>query len=143
MKGERVYDSATQEFNKAKQRGFGFFIDRETIENRQAFQTSDLLRVAPGVTVYNSGAPGTPAQIQIRGSSNFSGVCQPSIVVDGLQLSGDAAGDLDMLARPEDIAGIAVYRGASEVPVEYSTGSSCGLIQIWTRRGTTPHGKAK
>jgi hypothetical protein len=143
VKGERVYDSATQEFMNAKKRGFGYFLDRESIENRQAFQTSDLLRAAPGVSVYNSGAPGTPAQIQIRGSSSFSGVCQPSIVLDGLQMSADAVGDIDMLARPEDIAGIAVYRGASEVPVEYSTGSSCGLIQIWTRRGTTPHGKAK
>jgi hypothetical protein len=140
--GDRVYDSATREFMKAKQRGFGFFIDRETIENRQPFNTSDLLRAAPGVVVSNGGPPGSQASIQIRGASTFTGSCNPSIVVDGLQLSGDA-GDIDMLARPEDITGIAVYRGPSEVPVEYSTGSSCGLIQIWTRRGNTPRGRAK
>jgi Carboxypeptidase regulatory-like domain/TonB-dependent Receptor Plug Domain len=140
--GERVYDRATQEFMDAKKRGFGYFIDRETIENRQPFQTSDLLRTAPGVTVYSSGAPGSQANISIRGGGGFSGSCQPSIVIDGLMLTGDA-GDIDMLARPEDIAGMAVYRGASEVPVQYATGSSCGLIQIWTRRGNTPRGKAK
>ena len=140
--GDRVYDSATRGFMDAKKRGFGFFIDRETIENRQAFNTSDLLRSAPGVSVSNSGPPGSDANIQIRGAASFSGACQPSVVVDGLQLSG-SAGDIDMLARPEDIVGIAIYRGPSEVPVEYSTGSSCGLIQIWTRRGNTPRGRAK
>jgi len=140
--GKRVYDRATEEFNAAKKRGFGYFIDRETIENRQAFNTSDLLRTAPGVTVYSNGQPGSSANIQIRGASNFSGSCPPTIVVDGMQLTGDA-GDIDLLARPEDIAGIAIYRGASEVPVEYASNSSCGVIQIWTRRGTTPRGKSK
>ena len=140
--GERVYDSATRGFMDAKKRGFGFFIDRETIENRQAFNTSDLLRSAPGVTVSNGGPPGSQSSIQIRGVSSLNGACQPGVVVDGLQLNG-SAGDIDVLARPEDIAGIAIYRGASEVPVEYSNGSSCGLIQIWTRRGNTPRGRAK
>jgi outer membrane cobalamin receptor len=142
VQGERVYDSATRDFMNAKKRGFGFFIDRETIENRQAFNTSDLLRAAPGVVVTGSGQPGSPSSIQIRGASSFNGACQPSIVVDGLQLNGDA-GDIDQVARPEDITGIAIYRGPSEVPVEYSTGSSCGLVQIWTRRGNTPRGRAK
>lgn len=142
VKGEVVYDRGTREFLDAKKRGFGFFIDRETIENRQPFNTSDLLRSAPGVTVYNGGPPGSGANIQIRGSSNFNGACQPGIVVDGMRLAGDA-GDIDLLARPEDIAGMAVYRGPSEVPAEYQSGSSCGLIQIWTRRGNTPRGRAK
>ena len=142
VQGDRVYDSATREFMNAKKRGFGYFIDRETIENRQPFNTSDLLRAAPGVMVTNGGPPGSQSNIQIRGASNFSGSCQPSIVVDGMQLGGDA-GDIDMLARPEDITGIAVYRGPSEVPVEYATGSSCGLIQIWTRRGNTPRGRGR
>jgi Carboxypeptidase regulatory-like domain/TonB-dependent Receptor Plug Domain len=142
VKGERVYDSATQEFNDAKKRGFGYFIDRETIENRQPFQTSDLLRTAPGVMVTTSGMPGSEANIQIRGVTSLSGSCKPTIVLDGLELPG-GAGDIDMLARPEDIAGMAVYRGPSETPVQYSSSSSCGVIQIWTRRGNTPRGKAK
>ena len=142
VKGTQLYDRATQEFNDAKKRGFGYFIDRETIEDRQPFNTSDLLRTAPGVMVTTSGQPGSSANIVIRGGGGFSGSCQPGIVVDGLPLGGDA-GDIDMLARPEDIAGIAVYRGPSEVPVQYASAGSCGLIQIWTRRGGTPHGKSR
>jgi carboxypeptidase family protein/TonB-dependent receptor-like protein len=140
--GKLIYDRATQEFNEAKKRGFGYFIDRETIENRQPFSTTDLLRTAPGVMVTTSGQPGSSANIVIRGGGGFSGSCQPGIVVDGLPLGGDA-GDIDLLARPEDIAGLAVYRGPSEVPVQYASAGSCGLIQIWTRRGSTPHGKSK
>jgi len=59
-----------------------------------------------------------------------------------MQMPG-SAGDIDAIVRPEDIAGLAVYRGPSEVPVEYASGSSCGVIQIWTRRGNTPHGKSR
>ncbi|HEX2781336.1 MAG TPA: carboxypeptidase regulatory-like domain-containing protein [Gemmatimonadaceae bacterium] len=140
VRGKAVLDRATEEFNTAKKRGFGYFLDREAIEQRQAFQTSDLLRTAPGVMVFPGAGPGGPPTIQIRGSAGFSGVCQPGLVIDGLQFQG-GGGDLDMLVRPEDIAGMAVYRGASETPVEYQGISSCGVIQVWTRRGNTPHGK--
>jgi len=142
VKGERVYDSATQEFMNAKKRGFGYFVDRETIENRQPIQTTDLLRMAPGVMLTTSGMPGSGANIQIRGATSFTGSCVPTLVVDGMQMPG-SAGDIDAIVRPEDIAGLAVYRGPSEVPVEYASGSSCGVIQIWTRRGNTPHGKSR
>ncbi|HEX8849428.1 MAG TPA: carboxypeptidase regulatory-like domain-containing protein [Gemmatimonadaceae bacterium] len=140
--GKAVVDRATEEFNRAKQRGFGYFLDREAIEQRNAFQASELLRTAPGVMVYNSGLPGSPPVIQIRGSAGFSGACQPGLVIDGLQFS-NGGGDLDQLVRPDDVAGLAVYRGASEVPVEYQSIGSCGLIQVWTRRGNTPRGPAR
>lgn len=142
VRGKAVLDRATEEFNQAKKRGFGYFLDRESIEQRQAFQASDLLRMAPGVMVFPGAGPGGPPTIQIRGSAGFSGVCQPGLVIDGLQFQG-GGGDLDMLVRPEDIAGLAVYRGASETPVEYQSMSGCGVIQVWTRRGNTPHGKSR
>ena len=40
---------------------------------------------------------------------------------------------LDSMVRPEDIEGIEFYRGGNEVPIEYATRSSCGLVLIWTR----------
>jgi hypothetical protein len=140
--GKQVYDKATEEFNKAKQRGFGYFLGREEIERRNAFQATDLLRTAPGVTVYQGAGPGAASTISIRGGGGFSGACQPGVVIDGMQFTG-GGGDLDMLVRPEDIAGMAVYRGSSETPVEYQSISSCGVIQVWTRRGNTPRGPTK
>ena len=142
VRGRVIYDRATEEFDKLKKSGFGYFIDADMIEKRQPFRTSDLLRNAPGVRVTSGGGPGSSSSIQIRGAGNFQGVCQPGIVIDGMLLSSDA-GDIDALAQPQDISGIAVYRGAAEVPVEYRSNGSCGLIQIWTRRGNTPRGRAK
>jgi len=140
--GKQVIDRATEEFNAAKKRGFGYFIDRERIEQQNAFVASDLLRMAPGVTVTQSGYPGGGSTISMRGVSTITGRCEPGIVVDGMPITG-ASSDLDILARPDDIAGMAVYRGPGETPVEYQNLSPCGVIQIWTRRGNTPRGPAR
>ena len=138
--GKAVSDRATEEFNAAKKRGFGYFIDRERIEEQNAFVASDLLRMAPGVTVYQSGVPGGGSSISMRGVGSINGRCEPGIVVDGMPIMGPSS-DLDILARPDDIAGMAVYRGPGETPVEYQNLSPCGVIQIWTRRGNTPRGR--
>jgi hypothetical protein len=140
--GKVLYDRSAEEFAKLKKRGFGYFIDRDMIDRRQPFNTTDLLRTAPGVSVYSGRGPGSGTNIQIRGSGNFQGTCQPGLVLDGMPLGNESTRDLDFLARPEDVAAIAVYRGPSEVPAEYQSSASCGLIQIWTRRGGTPR-KAK
>lgn len=137
VRGRVLYDRSTEEFDKLKKRGFGYFVDRDMIERRQPFNTTDLLRTAPGVSVYSGSGPGSGTRIQIRGVSNFQG-CEPGLVIDGMPLGTQSTSSLDFLARPDDIAGIAIYRGPSEVPVEYATNGSCGLIQIWTRRGGTP-----
>ncbi|NUQ93487.1 MAG: TonB-dependent receptor plug domain-containing protein, partial [Gemmatimonadaceae bacterium] len=140
--GKPVVDRATQEFNTAKKRGFGYFIDRERIEEQNAFVASDILRMAPGVTVTQSGYPGGGSSISMRGVGSISGRCEPGIVIDGMPVTGQSS-DLDILARPDDIAGIAVYRGPGETPVEYQNLSPCGVIQIWTRRGNTPRGSSR
>jgi hypothetical protein len=47
--------------------------------------------------------------------------------------------NLDDIGPPSDIAGIEVYRSATQVPVRFggtSLETLCGVIVIWTRRGT-------
>lgn len=133
---QQVYSRADREFLEAKKRGFGYFLDREQIERRNPFRTSDLLRVVPGVNVYQS-STGSGTTITMRGLSSLSGICQPALVVDGMRLMGDA-GEIDILSNPQDIQGMAIYRGPSETPAEYQGLNTCGAIVIWTRRGTAP-----
>jgi hypothetical protein len=134
---QQVYSRAEQEFLDAKKRGFGHFLDREQIERRNPFRTSDLLRAVPGVNIYQGNSPGGTATITMRGVSSLSGTCQPAIVVDGMRFLGDA-GDIDVLSNPDDIQGMAIYRGPAETPVEFQGLNTCGAIVIWTRRGAPP-----
>jgi hypothetical protein len=58
--------------------------------------------------------------------------CETQYFLDGAAV---AAGTpvLDNLA-PNNVAGIEVYRGASETPIQFDYGrASCGAIVIWTR----------
>ena len=133
VQAKQLYSRSEEEFNAAK-KGFGYFIDADQIEKRQPFRTSDLLRMAPGVSIFQGSGLGDQTQIQMRGVSSLSG-CQPLLVLDGMKLEG-SAGDIDQITRPEDIIGMAVYRGPSETPVEYQGFSSCGAIVVWTKRGS-------
>jgi outer membrane cobalamin receptor len=133
VRAQTLYSRSEQEFLAAR-KGNGYFIDAEMIERRQPFRTSDLLRSAPGVSVYQGGQVGSQTQIQIRGAASFTGACAPLLVIDGMRLDG-ASGDIDMITRPEEIQGMAIYRGPSETPAEYQGGGSCGAIVVWTKRG--------
>jgi hypothetical protein len=91
--------------------GFGRVLMRDDLERLRGATTSSILRRYP-----------PRAQ------------CSPVVLLDGLRLSADEMSLLDSMARPEDIEGIEFYRGGNEIPIEYATRSSCGLVLIWTRR---------
>ena len=105
------------------------------------------------------------ATIQLRGSNlSQGGVCRPRVFVDGLMYARgdsrpvrltdeldvdqlvedqmraiDQAFSLDDIGHPSTLAGIEVYRSASQVPVQFggtSVETLCGVIVIWTRTGT-------
>jgi hypothetical protein len=133
---QQLYSRSEQEFLDAKKRGFGYFLDREQIERRNPFRTSDLLRAIPGVNI-QQGNTGSGTSITMRGMASAVGNCQPAVIVDGMRFMGDA-GEIDVLSNPSDIQGMAIYRGPSETPVEYQGMNTCGAIVIWTRRGAAP-----
>ena len=132
VRANTIYSRAENEFNEAK-KGPGYFIDRDMIERRNPFRTSDLLRSAPGVQIYQGGQPGQQAVITMRGAS--LNPCPPAVFVDGMRFEGEMA-DVDLLlSNPDDLVGLAIYRGPSETPVQYQSLRSCGAIVAWTRRG--------
>jgi TonB-linked SusC/RagA family outer membrane protein len=84
---------------------------------------------AAGVTVVNSGAPGAPSTVFVRGISNF-GNSQPLYVVDGVQV-----GDMS-LVNPNDIESISVLKDAGAAAI-YGISGGNGVVVV-----TTKHGKA-
>lgn len=151
-----------------RQKGnFGHFLSPEAIDRRQAARITDLLTPIPGVQLVVGGSGNVgPAQIALRGSSLTDGaLCRPRVFVDGLmyargdsrpirvresdateratdlELRMDQALSLDDIGHPSTIAGIEVYRSATQVPVQFggtSVETLCGVIVIWTRTGRTP-----
>ncbi len=162
-------DLADNGFFERQRGNFGHFLTPEEIDRRQAARITDLLTAIPGVQVVVGSGNVGPAQIVLRGSGVRDGaLCRPRVFVDGLMYArGDArpvrvresnatertteleqrmdqALVLDDIGHPSTIAGIEIYRSATQVPVQFggtSVETLCGVIVVWTRTGRTPAGK--
>ncbi len=88
---------------------------------------------APGVTIINSGSPGTAPQVQIRGLGTF-GNSQPLYVIDGV-----VSGSINEI-NPNDIATMDVLKDASTAAI-YGSRASNGVVIITTKKGRS--GKTK
>ena len=105
----------------------GYFITRADIERRDARHVADMLRMVPGVHIGTSF--GAPTEIAMRGRD-----CTIEYFIDGMPTPG-----LDPNNIPAwDIEGIEVYRGPSEIPVQYRMPNSCAAILLWTWDPGTP-----
>jgi len=82
---------------------------------------------ASGVTVINSGAPGAPSTVFVRGISNF-GQTQPLYVVDGAQVP-----DMSFI-NPNDIESISVLKDAGAAAI-YGISGGNGVVVITTKKG--------
>lgn len=82
---------------------------------------------AAGVTVINSGAPGSPSNIRVRGITSV-GSTQPLMIIDG------TPGDIHDL-NPNDIESIQVLKDAGAAAI-YGVRGSNGVIIVTTKRGT-------
>ena len=109
----------------------GHFIDPEAIERRHAQLFSDLLRTVPGIRVTQGSGPGNSAVVtSSRGTSGNGCV---TIFVDGAQWQSLSAGDLDSFVRPDEVAAIEVYNGASVPPQFSAAGQNCASVVVWTK----------
>jgi len=82
---------------------------------------------ASGVTVLNSGGPGAPSAVFVRGVSSF-GQTQPLYVVDGAQVP-----DMTYI-NPNDIESINVLKDAGSAAI-YGVSGGNGVVVITTKRG--------
>jgi hypothetical protein len=61
-----------------------------------------------------------------------------NVVVDGHDFV-PSLGGIDAEFKPEEIRAIEVFRGPSEVPVQWAKfGSNCGLLAIWLKKKLGP-----
>ena len=103
-------------------------VDVNDAKKVNATSSEQLLQgQAAGVTVINSGAPGAPSTVFIRGVSNF-GNTVPLYVVDGTQV-----GDMSQV-NPNDIESISVLKDAGTAAI-YGVSGGNGVIIVTTKKG--------
>jgi len=107
-------------------------ITTESIESRPLANIADVFQGnSSGVAVNSaSGAPGSSAQIRIRGIGSINSTIDPLIVVNGLPYDGD----LNSI-NPYDIESIEILKDASSTAIYGSRGSN-GVVLITTKRGS-------
>lgn len=117
------------DFKRRMERGFGEFITRREIEERNPQHTSDLFRTIPGLDV--SPVQYGQANVYMRRAGQK---CRPVVFLDGVLARNYAVDNL----QPQSIEGIEVYRRASETPPQFTLSTErCGVLVIHTRTGGT------
>ncbi len=82
-----------------------------------------------GVSITNTGKPGSGATIILRGAANFYGSQSPLVIMDGVFVEG-GLGDINV----DDIASMEIVKGASASSF-YGSKAGNGVIVIKTKRG--------
>ena len=111
-------------FDERRKTGLGVYITREDIERRNTHDVVELLRGQRGVTVDRGG--------DVRFVRQASRACTPDVYVDGQFTPGLPL--TTVLAQ--DVEGIEVYSGISQLPAEFMRPGkfNCGAIVLWSRR---------
>lgn len=109
---------------RAGHSAFGFFLDEQKIDERHAFEASDLLQMVPGFRIVGSGIDSRI--VSSRGAISFSGSCATNIVIDGIQHQ-----EINLI-HPSDIGALEAYPSPAGAPLMYD--AACGVVVIWTKR---------
>ncbi len=122
-------------------------ISAQELESAPVYNAQDVLSArATGVTVLaNSGQPGAGGTIRLRGNNSISQGNNPVVYVDGVRIYSEN-GPVSLQSRqgvwavndlPADaIERVEIVRGAAATTL-YGTEASGGVIQIFTKKGST------
>lgn len=118
----------TNGFYQRMMSGLGRFITPADIEKSQALKLTELLYGIPRVSVLPEFGGNRVVMMAPMGE------CGPSVYVDGILVSADGR-DLDLLTLSV-VEAVEVYRGAAELPLQWSgtAARGCGAIVVWTKR---------
>lgn len=106
--------------------GSGRFLTADDISRHAFVETTEILRLVPGLYVERVFGGET---VTMRGAF---GLCLPSVYIDGRYMSGVSASEIGDWIMPRDIAGIEVY--TDSVPPQFQEGlAGCGSIVLWRK----------
>ena len=122
-------------------------ISDETVGAVKSVDQALAGQVAGLSAVSQSGAPGAPVKIRIRGTSSINGVQEPLWVLDGIPMEGNEIpamedlNDIDDIYQtsiaginPSDIENVTVLKDAAATAI-YGARAANGVIVITTKKG--------
>ncbi|MDQ6736675.1 MAG: Plug and carboxypeptidase regulatory-like domain-containing protein, partial [Gemmatimonadota bacterium] len=112
------------EFLARARSGMGHYLMGGDERLKTAVTVTDAMRNIAGVNIVPSGEFGNV--ILLRGR------CTPVVYVDGVEMH-DGYQSVDDIVPPQQVAGIEVYTGLGEAPIQYTT-NGCGVVLVWTKR---------
>lgn len=115
-------------FERRRRSGMGSFVTEEDMKRFPVIQTSDFFSRLPGIR-----RDGPQAKILMRGAFGTDGWCEPAVFVNGHEMSFMTAEDIDDWIRPNEVAGIEIYREGTAPPEFHPGLRGCGSIVIWTK----------
>jgi len=133
---------AMQGFEGRRAHGHGHFFDRSEIARMQPRVLTDVFRRVPGVQIGSGtgGSFGGNEMVRMNRATGVAGLrpCPVLFYINGMpfQITGDMS--INQYVAPEDVVGVEVYSGSSQIPPEFQAGlmnARCGVILIWTRAG--------
>jgi len=134
------------EFLQRKALGMGRFITRAEIDSKPQSETRSLFSNIPGIKLRIDGVkwflqsqrcsgrsiPGLDAGALAGQMSGPDPSLRPLLFVDGHLIARDYVYETLRDIAPQQIEGIEVYQGASEMPVS-ARGDACFAVYIWLR----------
>lgn len=137
--------------------GYGTQKKRDVIGSISTISSEELIKatgagsfdaalqgLAPGLMVSNeSGIPGSPVQVKVRGISSISSGTDPLWIVDGIPIAsanmtsnfdGESSQNVMSMINPSDIESIQVLKDAAATSIYGSRGSN-GVILVTTKSG--------
>lgn len=112
-------------------------IERDEIERRQSRTMTEVLRGLPGVAISQSGGPGQPTSVFLRGTESDHTL----VLIDGVKVGSATLGTTPWQNIPvERIERIEIVRGPRSSL--YGSEAIGGVIQIFTRKGAGKRDRA-
>jgi TonB-dependent starch-binding outer membrane protein SusC len=103
---------------------------KELTRNPSSSAMQALQGKAPGVLVFQNGAPGGGATIRVRGVGSISKGSDPLYILDGVPVSSIAG------IQPQEIENMQVLKDASAAAI-YGANGSNGVVIVNTKRGNS------
>ncbi|SHF61310.1 SusC/RagA family TonB-linked outer membrane protein [Chryseobacterium sp. OV279] len=146
---QEVIITGYQKIEKRKQTSAVTTVKMDNINQAGVASVDQMMagQIAGVVVTPETGAPGSPAKIRIRGTASLSGPQDPLWVVDGLPLEGNDVpnfsdkDNIDQLQNfsiaglnPNDIEDITILKDAAATAI-YGARAANGVISITTKKG--------